>query len=166
VFDYTTLVHLGAQSCAQSTGSIEVALVTHGLNGRLATVVRVARKHPEFSEVVRLIEKTCARRRATRELDAMLDMEYQSALDFLKGGSSILCDVDFLALLAGMAGFTERSEEPRCNSARIPVSLLQKSPHALKGKSPHALLAMAMWFCDYDGYRDAVERLVTKTRIG
>ena len=164
MFDYNTIVHLGAQSCARSDGNIEVALVTHGLNGRLATAMRVERKFPEFSAVKRLIEKTCSRRRPTDELNALLDMEYQATQGFVGPSEEILRDVDFLALLAGMAGFIERFETPERNSARIPLQLLAQSPDELKGKSPTAMVAMGMWFCDYDGYRDAVRRLVRKAR--
>jgi len=164
VLNYNALVHIGAQSCTKNDGGIEVALVTHGLNGRLATAMRIARKFPEFSVVKRLIEKTCSRRRPTDELNTLLDMEYQATQGFVGPSEEILRDVDFLALLAGMAGFIERFETPERNSARIPLQLLAQSPDELKGKSPTAMVAMGMWFCDYDGYRDAVRRLVRKAR--
>lgn len=164
MLDYNTIVRLGAQSCARSDVSIEVALVTHGLNGRLATAMRVARKFPEFSAVKRLMEKTCSRRRPTDELNALLDVEYQATQSFVGPSKEILRDVDFLALLAGMAGFIERFETPERNSASIPLRLLEQSPDELKGRSPKAMVAMGMWFCDYNGYRDAVRRLVRKAR--
>jgi hypothetical protein len=145
-----------------STDNIEVTLTTHGLNGRLDTAMRVARRCPEFSEVVSLTEKTCSCRRSLDELGALLVEEYQAIQSFVVAGSRVLRDVDYLALLAGMSGFMERFEAPENNGARLVIPLLQACPAKLEGRSPNVMVAMWLWYCDYDGYRDAVTRLVAE----
>jgi hypothetical protein len=160
MLDFDAMVRFGAQCCAGNTDGIEVTLTKHGLNGRLATAMRVARKHPEFGEVVRLIEKTGSFRRPSDELGTMLVREYMAIQGFVQVGEKFLRDVDFLALLAGMSGFMERFEEPGNNGARLAIRLLRSCPDALEGRSPSIMVAMGLWYCDYDGYREKVTRMV------
>ncbi|MBO7673549.1 MAG: hypothetical protein J6S63_00910 [Atopobiaceae bacterium] len=165
MFDVDALVRMGARSSGGDADNLEVALTTAGLNARLDAASRIAARHPEFGKVVELIDKTCSRERATDELGAMLALEYRAVQAFVASGARILRDVDFLALLAGMAGFMERFEKPEHNDARIPIRLLEQSPSTLEDASSVSLLAMGMWFCDYEGYCGAVQRLATKVRV-
>lgn len=160
MLDFDAMVRYGAQCCAGNTDGIEVTLTKHGLNGRLATAMRVARKHSEFDEVVGLIEKTGSCRRPSDELGTMLVREYTAIQRFVQVGEKYLRDVDFLALLAGMSGFMERFEGPEDNGAGQVIPLLQSCPDALEGRSPSVMVAMGLWYCDFDGYREKVTRLV------
>lgn len=164
--DYDALVRLSAQKCKDAPQSIEVVLTTCGLNARRTTAACVVAAFPEFRPVVEFIDKTRSRYAEDEPsaIGEMLVEEYLAMQSFATSHGVLWDSVDFLALMAGMSGFMERFEKPQDNGARIVASRLQACAEPLCGDAQYDMVAMGLWFADFDGFRHAVARAIGALR--